>query len=271
MKRRWVRWAIPLALALVVAAVTLPLTVHGDPGPPDGQTWVATLGTIRLLHTQNADVASQYFDQPTTFALGGYNGAVPSASWASEAQFETDLAAGTIPEETRAVMYDPEHWDPTPAGEQRDPVAAIEAFSSAARRAGYQVIVTPHPNLVTVPGAVCGQRGDESQDEAFLRCDITGAAARVADVVEVQAQYLEADPARYADLVRQAAAQAKRANPAVLVISGLSTRFAVTSQTLADAWAAVRGIVDGHYMAVPEQIRPEVAAAFLAQIATSGT
>jgi hypothetical protein len=265
-KRRWVRWAVPLALVLVVAAVTLPLTVHGDPGPPDGQTWVATLGTIRLLHSQDEDVVGQFFDQPTTFALGGYNSAVPSASWASEAQFEADLAAGTILEGTRAVMYDPERWEPTPEDEQRDPVAAIEAFASAARAAGYQVIVTPHPNLVTVPGAVCGARPSESQEDAFLRCGITGAAARVADVVEVQAQYLEADPVRYADIVRQATDQAKAANPSVLVISGLSTRFAATSQTLVDAWTAVRGIVDGHYMAVPEGIRPDLAAAFLQEI-----
>ena len=266
MKRRWVRWAVPIALVLVVAAVTLPMTVHGDPGPPDGQTWVATLGTIRLLHGQDEDVASQFFDQPTTFALGGYNGAIHSASWASEAQFEVDLAARAIPEGTRAVMYDPERWDATPEDEQRDPITAIEAFASAARGAGYQVIVTPHPNLVTVPEAVCEARPSESQEDAFLRCNITGAAAAVADVVEVQAQYLETDPVRYADVVGRAVAQARVANPSVRVISGLSTRFAPTSQTLVEAWTAVRGIVDGHYMAVPEQIRPEVAVAFLKEI-----
>ena len=259
---------IPLALALVVAAVTLPLTVHRDAGPPDDQTWVATLGTIRLLRAHDPDVAGMYFDQPTSFALGGYNGAVSSASWASEAQFATDLASGAIATDVRAVMYDPERWPPTPEAEQRDPVAAIQAFSAAARGAGYQVIITPHPNLVTVPDAVCGAGPEESQEEAFLRCGITGAAARVADVVEVQAQYLETDTARYADLVRRAADQARAANPAVRVISGLSTRFAATSQTLVDAWTAVRGTVDGHYMAVPEQIRPEVAAGFLRLIAT---
>lgn len=271
MKRRWVRWAIPLALVLVIVAVTLPLTVHGNPGPPDAQTWVATLGTIRLLHSKDEDVARQFFAQPTTFALGGYDGAIPAASWASERQFEADLAAGTIPEGTRAVMYDPERWAPTPEAEQRDPIAAIEAFASAARSAGYQVIVTPHPNLVGVPGAVCGTRPSESEEDAFLRCGITSAAARVADVVEVQAQYLEADPERYAAVVVEAVEQARAANPGVQVISGLSTRFAASPHTLVDAWTAVRGIVDGHYMAVPEQIRPEVAVAFLKEIAANGT
>lgn len=271
MTGRWLRWAGPLAVALVILAVTVPLTVRGTPAPPDDQTWIATLATIRVLRDQNADAASQFFDRSGSFALGGYSSAVWSQSWASEARFEADLAAGTIPGTVRAVMYDPERWEQTPEAEQRDPVAAIEAFAAAARRAGYQVIVTPHPSLVTVPGAVCGLRAAETVIDAFLRCGITGSAARVADVVEVQAQYLETDPKVYAAVVGQAAEQARASNPNVLVIAGLSTRFAATSATLVDAWTSVRGVVDGHYLAVPEQIRPEVAAAFLAQIAASAT
>jgi hypothetical protein len=269
--RRWVRWGVPLAVVLIAVAVAVPMTVRSIPGPPDGQTWVATLATIRRLHDQDDAVVAQFFERPTSFALGGYNDAVPGASWASEAQFEADLAAGAIPAGTRAVMYDPERWADTPVVEQRDPVTAIRAFAAAARAAGYQVIVTPHPNLVGVPRAVCGPHKTESLEDAFLRCGITAAAARVADVVEVQAQYLEADPTRYADVVGGAVEQARAANPAALVISGLSTRFASTPQTLVDAWMAVRGIVDGHYMAVPEGIRPEVATEFLRQIGASGT
>lgn len=271
MTRRWVRWAGPLAVVLAIAVVTLPLTVGGTPAPPDDQTWIATLGTIRLLRDQDSDAVSRFFDRAGSFVLGGYNGAVSSQSWASEARFEADLAAGAIPETVRAVMYDPERWAQTPETEQRDPVSTIDVFAAAARAAGYQVIVTPHPNLVTAPGAVCGVRETETVNEAFLRCGITASAARVADVVEVQAQSLESDPAIYADVVRQAAEQARASNPNVIVVAGLSTRFAATPATLVDAWSSVRGIVDGHYLAVPEQIRPEVAVAFLQQIAASGT
>jgi hypothetical protein len=269
MKRRWVRWAAPIALVLVVVAVTLPLAVREPPGPPDDQTWIATLGTIRLVRGQDPDVAAQFFDRDGSFALGGWNGAVPSKSWASEAQFEADLAAGAIPDGTRAVMYDPERWAQTPGAEQRDPVAAIEAFAAAARAAGYRVIITPHPNLAGVPDAVCGTEEGESEQDAFLRCGITGAAARVADVVEVQAQSLETQPSAYTDFVRAGAEQARTANPAVLVIAGLSTRFVVRSQTLVEAWSSVRGLADGHYLGVPEGIRPEVAVEFLRQIGSS--
>ena len=61
-----------------------------------------------------------------------------AVSWASEAQFELDLAAGAIPEGVAAVMYDPERWAHTPDPEQRDPVAAIEAFAVRGRAAGYR-------------------------------------------------------------------------------------------------------------------------------------
>jgi len=267
-KRRWVRWAAPSAFVLVVAAVTLPLTVRTDPSPPDAQVWIATLGTIRSIRDHNEDVAAQFFDQETSYALGGWGGAVAAQSWASEAQFEIDVVDGVIPDRVRAVMYDPEAWAQTPAVEQRDPIAAFEAFASTARRAGYQVIITPHPNLVTSPDARCQPREDETVEDAFLRCGITGAAARVADVVEIQAQYLETDLDAYADLVDRAAGQARAANPDIVVIAGLSTRFAATPRTLVDAWTAVRGIVDGHYMGVPERIRPDVAAAFLQAIAS---
>jgi len=267
--RRWLRWAAPLALVLVVAAVTLPLTVHRTPEPPDGQTWIATLGTIRLLRAEDPDVVTQFFDREGSFALGGYNGAVRAQSWASEAQFAVDLASGAIPAGTGAVMYDPERWAPTPEAEQRDPVAAFEAFAAAAHAAGYRVIITPHPNLVGVPGAVCGPQASESEQDAFLRCGITGSAARVADVVEVQAQSLETQTSTYADLVRSAAEQARAANPAVIVLAGLSTRFALRPETLVEAWSSVRDVVDGHYLGVPEGIRPEVAAGFLRLIAAS--
>jgi hypothetical protein len=68
-------------------------------------------------------------------------------------------------------------------------------------------------------------------------------------------------------LVEAAAAQAREANPDVVVLAGLSTAFAPTPGTLLAAWDAVSDIVDGHYMAVPGGIRPEVAASFLRALA----
>jgi hypothetical protein len=188
-------------------------------------------------------------------------------AWASEAQFAHDLRAELIPPDVRAVMYDPEYWDPTPTAEQRDPVVAMRAFTSLARAHGYLVILTPHPNLTAVPGAACTRAPDESIQAAFLRCRIASVAAREADVVEIQGQFLETDPGAYRAFVSRAAAQARAANPAVRVIAGLSTNFTSDPQVLLAAWEAVRDVVDGHYMAVPEGIRPEVATSFLQLVA----
>jgi len=48
----------------------------------------------------------------------------------------------------------------------------------------------------------------------------------------------------------------------VEVISGISTSFTEDPQVLVAAWRSVRGVVDGHYLNVPQGIRANVAVAF---------
>ena len=71
----------------------------------------------------------------------------------------------------------------------------------------------------------------------------------------------------FRSFVEAEAAQARLANPNVVVLAGLSTRFASGPETLLNAWDSVTDIVDGHYMAVPEGIRPDIATAFLRMLA----
>src|SRR6185312_2609072 len=105
-------------------------------------------------------------------------------------------------------------------------------FGALARANGYLPVITPHPSLMAVHGAVCGAIAGESLEVAYLRCGIQGAAALAADIVEVQAQFLEADPDAYGRFVTDAAAQARLANPGVQVISGISTIFTEDPQVL---------------------------------------
>ena len=142
------------------------------------------------------------------------------------------------------------------------PIPAMLAFGTLARSNGYLPVITPHPSLMAVHGAVCGAIVGESLEAAYLRCGIQGSAARAADIVEVQAQFLEADPDAYERFVTDAAAQARLANPSVQVISGISTMFTEDPQVLLSAWRSVRGVVDGHYLNVPHGIRANVAIAF---------
>ena len=219
-----------------------------------------------MIGAQAPRIAESLFGSARSVVLGfappGPGG--PTAlSWASEAAFELAIRNRWIPGTVKTVMYDPENWPSTPEKERVDPVAAMRSFSSAARALGYRVILTPHPSLMTVPGGRCTVGAGEPIEAAYVRCDIAGQAARYADVVETQAQYLETDPGAYGAFVSATAAQARAANPRVLFISGLSTNFVDSPAALYAAWFAVRDVVDGHYLSVPGGRRYAVAIAFL--------
>src|SRR5436190_3322000 len=263
-------WVFAPLLATLVAVAAVPAIFHASlpDAPPLRQRWMATPTTVERLRAIDPVIAALYFDRPGSYVLGGgLEAATAAVGWADERQFEEDLAAGAIRPDVRFVMYDPEGWPSTPVKEQRDPVAAMRAFAAAARSAGYGVIITPNPSLVDVAKADCMRSASETMEAAFLRCGIEAAAARLSDVVEIQGQLLEADPAAYRSFVEAEAVQVRAANPNVVVLAGLSTRFASDPETLLNAWDSVTDIVDGHYMAVPEGIRPEIATAFLRLLA----
>jgi hypothetical protein len=231
-----------------------------------GQHWVTSHGTVRAIARVDPEAAQQTFARPTGIVLGGWPGAVHGRAWASCAAFEDDLAASRIPPGVRAVMYDPEGWEKTPVAEQRDPVLFIHRFARLARDRGYVTIVTPHQGLVEAPGSPFAPRRGETKEDAFVRSGITSEAARFADVCETQPQRLQRDPAAYREFVRETAGQARRANLAVVFLSGLSTHpgYPATAEMLLAAWESVRDLVDGHYLSLGMRgWNPEVAARFL--------
>jgi len=264
--RFWALIAVPVvALALGALAITRWLPIE----PPRGQVWVAASGTVGRIYRLDPRIARLYFDRSEAVVLdGGWKGATRGAAWASLDAFVADVEAGRIPPEVEAVMYDPERWKATPPDDQRDPAMAMRVFTAVARAHGYeQVILTPHPNLMEVPGAVCGAFPHETATEAFTRCGIAFTAGEVGDVVEIQAQSLQEDLRAYQDLVTQAASQARAANPDVVLLAGLSTRFSDDAHDLLAAWDSVAEVVDGHYLAMPEGMRPWIATRFLSLLA----
>jgi hypothetical protein len=230
--------------------------------------WIATPGSASLIRVFDPEVAALFFDRGGSIVLnGGWEGATPGLSWASVDGFVADLEAERIPPRIEVVMYDPERWPATPHDEQRNPTLAMRVFAAVARAHGYErVVLTPHPNLMEVRGAVCGAFPGERIHEAFLRCGIPRVAAEVGDIVEIQAQYLQHDEERYAAFVAEAAAQARAENEDVMVLAGLSTRFSNSARDLLQAWDAVAEHVDGHYLAVPG-VRPFLAGRFLSLLA----
>jgi hypothetical protein len=251
-----------MSVLVLVAVSTTTGAAQAPPGRSPG-IWIATRTNVETLEGLDPGLTARFFDGPASFVLDGWNGATTAMGWASVAAFESDLAAGAIPDSVRLVMYDPEAWSHTPLPEQRDPTTWMRRFASDARGAGYLVMMTPHPSLVTVPGAVCGRGENEGVVAAFLRCRIAEVAGATADVVDLQLQALQKDPVAYRRAFVAADSQARAADPNVEVLAHLTTALAPEAPVLFAAWQAVGDVADGLYLGMPGQRRPEVALAFL--------
>jgi hypothetical protein len=226
--------------------------------PADGHlTWLLTRSALAQLVADpsvRAELqAAQVYEilQPGQQPLTGF-AARSVVTFASAAALESAVNAGQIPPGTWGVLYDPEAWSFTPAAEQRDPVLAATQAAAVAHANGLRLIVTPALNLTTVlqPGS------SQPRWQQFLDLNLVGNLARVADVIELQAQSLERDSGTYAGFVKAAAAQASDANPAVTVLAGLSTNppgAPVSSQHLTDAIRATRSTVAGYWLNIPGQ------------------
>jgi hypothetical protein len=230
-----------------------------------GPRWVTSAGAIGAIAEVDQQLSDRVFGSSDAVALGGWPGATTGRAWASSERFAEDVAAGAIAEDVTIVMYDPERWDATPLAEKLDPVSHIAAFGALARSRGYSVMVTPHPNLVSVPGSTYAPRPGETREAAYLRSGIVEASAAIADVVETQSQNHQRDPATYRAFVLGTARLARSVNPDVQVVSGLSTHpgYPATADMLWDAWECVRDMVDGHYLSLARRRLPSVAASFL--------
>ncbi len=173
-----------------------------------------------------------------------------AVTFSAVAQLTAALTGGQLPAGTRAILYDPEVWSFTPADEQRDPVAAAATAAQLAHARGLQLIVSPALDLTTVMAAA----SSASRWQQFLDLQLAAKIAKVADIIDLQAQSLERSVATYATFVKAAAAQARSANPEVTVLAGLSTNppgAAVDSQQLVAAIQASRTTVDGYWLNIP--------------------
>jgi len=238
-------------LALSVAAASA-LVAAADP------RWMIATSAVQHFNQVGGDGAI-FFNGAGNFIMNGSKGAegfpagyqaAPTAGFRSYADLKKALDAGKLPAEVKAVLYDPESWEFTPPEEQHD----IERFSKLAAEAahsrGLTFIVTPAVDLTRVlsPQATSG-RYDE-----FLRLGIPRAAARYADIYEIQAQGSLGDLALYVRFVKEAAEQARSVNPKVIVFAGLSTNpngRHVTPKDLYDAVLATRNDVAGYWLNIP--------------------
>jgi len=204
--------------------------------------------------------------------------AIPLRSFKSFNALRNALETNALGPRIRGVMYDYEKWRFTPADEQQNPAGRLKEAADLVHAQRLLFFAAPAVDLV----AVLEPEGDpKRQDESFLRLGLAADAARYADVFDVQSQRFERDAARYAKFVREAAAQARNANPKVLVLAGLSTQPGgqfVTADDILRAIEATRDLVDGYWFNIPEpseyspavtEFRPDIAVEVLRKLAAS--
>jgi hypothetical protein len=176
--------------------------------------------------------------------------AEPVVDFASAAALESAVNAGQLPSGTFGVLYDPETWAFTPLAEQQNPVQAAKAAAAVAHAHGLRLIVTPAIDLASV----LDPSGTGPEWRQFLDLDLVGRLAKVADVVELQAQSLEQNTSVYTAFVQAAAAQANAARPGIDLLGGLSTNPSGVVIDAAELMAdipATRPVVDGYWLNVP--------------------
>jgi hypothetical protein len=180
---------------------------------------------------------------PPTWAAVAYE------SFASYATMLSSFQDNTLVPGEQAIMYDNEAWSMTPPTEQENPALYEKLAANLVRSAGFLFIAAPALDLVKVIEPGCSPFW-----QCYLDLGLAASGARYADVFDIQAQSLENDATKYADFVSKAAAQARRANPKVTVLAGISTdpNGQTTSEgAILGAIAATRGVVDGYWFNIP--------------------
>ncbi|WP_152627290.1 hypothetical protein [Streptacidiphilus melanogenes] len=225
-----------------------------------GPFWIVSGQTLaRLLATDRA-AATRAFDSPRTYVLTGTGSwqipsgwsSTPTADFTSYRDLRAAFAENRVDPRIRAVLYDNEHWGMTPAAEQADPARYDRLAAQLTHRHHLVFLAAPSTDLASVlrPGS-SGGRGTFG---ALLDAGLFGQLAPSADVLDIQSQGAEADPAKFAAFVRAAAAQARSANPDIRVLAGISTNpsgQAVSAAAITRAAQAVRGDVDGFWLNDP--------------------
>jgi len=171
--------------------------------------------------------------------------------WTSEAQFASDVAAGTIPRYVKVVHYDNEKWPDTPLKEQRRPGQYMRLFCQLAHEHGWLCATSPARDICSV----AHPNFHGSLSDCYLTNRLAAEAAQYADYTDVQGQPLELrGTTAYAKFVAAAAAQAKAANPRIIALGNLSSsrrpRLGAASALNADARAVYDSAVAGFFMTI---------------------
>lgn len=221
-----------LVAALVAGVLVFAgLSSAGQTSAPPGAhlDWAMARSSLEHLIAADPTQARAAFDSPDTMVQNdpplssdpsprGWSSS-RTERWTSFAAFRAAVEEGTVPSMVQVVHYDNEGWSQTPLREQRHPGIFEKRFCGLAHANGWSCYTGPGQDLCGVISHPAG----ETYAQCYLDENLAGKAARYADVIDIQAQALEARGARaYGNFVRRAAAQAKAANPDVVVLGNIA-------------------------------------------------
>lgn len=251
------------ALATACSGAAGPPASTCHPGISGAKNWM--IGGSELSAALSASPSSvRYAISPAHLLVLELSGQTSSAGqmvadFRSYAEFKNAIGQGTIPAGVHWVMYDNERWPPTPVGEQADPVRYEQLFAKLAHRHGYKVILAPAQDLVLVSGRNSVHNGWPPW-QPYLSMGLATTSARYGDIYEIQAQRYEMSAYRsqhaYAGFVAAAAAQARAANPNIVIYAGLSTQRVSSAAQLLQDYLATRNLVDGYWLNIPHDNQP---------------
>jgi len=225
--------AIGALLALLLAGglyyLTIPSHAVSKPVKLSGLYWIYYREDLTRLEALNPSLIGQTLSGPGTYALEHNNsgpplpsGVTPVELFFSYASEQAAIKSGSVIPGVGILADDPEYWPPTPVNEQQTPLTYMQDFSKAASGAGDQTVLIPGRDLMSVPGATCGQQKGESIAQAYVRCSLPSVASG-AKIFVLQTAEMETSLPALTQFVQQSAAAARAANPHVIIIGTLST------------------------------------------------
>jgi type II secretory pathway pseudopilin PulG len=169
-----------------------------------------------------------YFNTPKTLLIitgSKLDKQLTNAQWVQPfttlASIQAAFANNTINPRVKYILYDNEGWTLTPKSEQVAAVSYASQVETLVHQHNMTMIFTPATNLADIIGGV----HDSNKYNEFISLNLAGQSAKVADIVDIQAQQAEGTtPNEFQSFVPAVLTQAKQASSTHLVFIGIGTQ-----------------------------------------------
>jgi hypothetical protein len=190
--------------------------------------WIVRAGMLQRLSITHAALVRQLFDNPRTFVTGagssslatlGVPAAVPTASFTDETALARAVNHNRLRPGTTAVIYDAQQSGRTPRRQRTHPAESFHRAAEVAHAHGLLLIASPEAGIASPDARPVGAAQAYG---GFIKRQIATAAARYADVYEVNGRGARTSPADYPWFAQLSMAQAAAVHPGTELLADLS-------------------------------------------------